>query len=212
MSDEFKIKDSGERQKFSSGMVRDVTTGKMLWHLVASGPMLRRWAQHLTSGADKYNEDNWMLASSEEEHKRFKASAFRHFMQWWLGERDEDHGAAVIFNINGAEYVKERLDKKLEEEKNAGTGGVSVLCAHVRTHGTRSGWGEAFIRSIIVEIRRAERFANSGGPLGAAPRLQEVQTADAAQCGCVEDRGASERRGTGSKIIDLASSSTSRLG
>ena len=112
MGEDFTIKDSGKRQEFASGMKRDVTTDKTLWHLVASGPMLKRWAEHLTGGAKKYEADNWMKANSADEMKRFRESAFRHFMQWFLGDRDEDHAAAVIFNINGAEYVREQLVAK----------------------------------------------------------------------------------------------------
>jgi len=107
----FAIKDSGKREKFASGMVRDVVAGKLWWSLVADGPMLQRWAVHLTKGAIKYAARNWMLADGEAEYERFKDSAFRHFMQWYLGDLDEDHAAATIFNINGAEYVKERREK-----------------------------------------------------------------------------------------------------
>jgi hypothetical protein len=106
---EFETKDSGKRVQFDSGMQRDVTDGKTLWHLVASGPMLKRWAGLLTRGAIKYDADNWMKASGEAEAKRFKESAFRHFMQWYYGGYDEDHAAAVIFNVNGFEYVNERV-------------------------------------------------------------------------------------------------------
>lgn len=109
MSD-FKTKDSGERVEFESGMVRDVTNGKILWHLVSSGPMLKRWAELLTRGAEKYSADNWMKASGEAEYNRFRESAFRHFMQWYSGDIDEDHGAAVFFNINGAEYTAGKYD------------------------------------------------------------------------------------------------------
>ncbi len=31
-------------------------------------------------------------------------------MQWYGGNTDEDHAAAVIFNINGWEYVSEKLE------------------------------------------------------------------------------------------------------
>jgi len=109
MAEEFIIKDSGERQEFASGMVRDTQEGKLLWRLIRSGPMFRRWAQHLTTGAKKYDRDNWMLANGEEELERFKDSAANHFEQWLNDERDEDHAAAVFFNINGAEYVRDRL-------------------------------------------------------------------------------------------------------
>ena len=107
--DEFVTKDSGARQLFASGMQRDITTGKVQWRLVYSGPMLARWAGLLTRGAEKYDADNWMKASGREELDRFRDSAARHFAQWMAGETDEDHAAAVFFNINGAEYVKSRL-------------------------------------------------------------------------------------------------------
>lgn len=116
---DYETKDSGERQYWPSGMQRDVTEGKLKWHLVASGPMLERWAGLMTRGADKYDDDNWMKASSPEERERFRASAFRHFMQWYNGDTDEDHAAAVVFNINGAEYVNGQI-----EGDGAGTGQV----------------------------------------------------------------------------------------
>lgn len=71
--------------------------------------MLERWAQHLTDGAKKYDPRNWMLASTPEEMERFRESSFRHYMQWFYGHTDEDHAAAVFFNINGTEYTKCRL-------------------------------------------------------------------------------------------------------
>lgn len=103
------IKDSGERMTFSTGMVRDVTIDKINWALVADGPMLERWAKHLTGGAQKYTPRNWMFAATKEEMERFRESSFRHYMQWYYGDVDEDHAAAVFFNINGTEYTKCRL-------------------------------------------------------------------------------------------------------
>lgn len=100
------IKDSGARQQFAGGMVRDITEGKINYALVADGPMLQRWAQHLTTGAKKYAKRNWMLAQGQEEYDRAKESAFRHFMQWFNSETDEDHASAVFFNINEVEYLK----------------------------------------------------------------------------------------------------------
>lgn len=105
----FQVKDSGKRQQFESGMVRDVTEGKTDFSLILDGPMFDRWAIHLTKGAQKYSKRNWMLAAGAGEYERFKESALRHFLQWYRGETDEDHAAAVMFNINGAEYVKEKL-------------------------------------------------------------------------------------------------------
>lgn len=109
--DEFQIKDSGKREVFAGGMERDTTEGKINWCLVADGPMLRRWAQHLTTGAKKYAKRNWMKAEGEVELERARESAFRHFMQWYYGDRDEDHASAAFFNINEAEFIREQKEK-----------------------------------------------------------------------------------------------------
>lgn len=105
----FEIKDSGERTQFESGMVRDTATDKIDYSLALDGPMFKRLAEHLTKGAKKYSKRNWMQASGQAELDRFRESALRHFLQWFNGETDEDHAAAVLFNINGAEFVKERM-------------------------------------------------------------------------------------------------------
>jgi len=105
----FETKDSGQREVFESGMHRDTTEGKVRYDLAVDGPLFKRYAELMTRGAVKYDARNWMQANSAEELERFRQSAFRHFMQWFLGDTDEDHAAAVVFNINGAEYVKDRL-------------------------------------------------------------------------------------------------------
>lgn len=102
--------------EFESGMQRDTTEGKINYLLVRDGPMFRRFAIHLTKGAEKYDPRNWMKAEGESELERFRESAARHFEQWLAGDRDEDHAAAVIFNINGAEYVREKLEAKPSEQ------------------------------------------------------------------------------------------------
>jgi hypothetical protein len=101
--------DSGERQEFSSGMKRDSKTSKTRYDLVDM-PMFKRWAELMGRGAEKYGDNNWKKAESWEELDRFKESAFRHFMQWFLEEnQEEDHAAAVFFNIAGVEHVKSKI-------------------------------------------------------------------------------------------------------
>lgn len=107
----FEIKQGGERKTFETGMQRDVDENKIMWSLVYDGPMLTRYATHLTGGARKYSARNWMKAATAEEMERFRESAARHFAQWMAGDRDEDHMAAVVFNMNGMEYVRERLQR-----------------------------------------------------------------------------------------------------
>ena len=104
----FITKDSGKRVEFKSGMRRDTNEGKARYDLVYE-PMLTRWAELMARGAEKYGENNWMLANSEEEMTRFKASAARHFVQWLRGDVDEDHASAVFFNVSAVEMLKEKL-------------------------------------------------------------------------------------------------------
>ena len=100
------IKDSGARVESPSGMFRDVEDGKVDYTLVLDGPMFERWAVHLTKGAIKYDKRNWMKADSLDELTRSERSAIRHTIQWLRGDLDEDHAAAIFFNVNLAEFIK----------------------------------------------------------------------------------------------------------
>lgn len=117
----YTTKDSGKRQNYDSGMRRDTQEGKPRYDLVIAldheHDMITRWAELMERGATKYGERNWEKANSGEELNRFKASAMRHMMQWFKGQDDEDHAAAVMFNINAVEYLKEKLDGKKRAQK-----------------------------------------------------------------------------------------------
>jgi dATP/dGTP diphosphohydrolase, N-terminal len=105
----YETKDSGQRQQFETGMVRDIQTNKPRYDLV-DWPMIRRWAELMQRGAIKYGEHNWKKAATQEELDRFRASALRHMVQWFNGDTDEDHAAACFFNLAGAEMVKAKLN------------------------------------------------------------------------------------------------------
>lgn len=107
---DFETKDSGQREEFPSGMVRDTQDNKPRYDLIDE-PMLTRWALLMMRGAIKYGEDNWRKADSQEELKRFQASGFRHFIQWIRGDEDEDHAAAVFYNIAAYEATKRKLER-----------------------------------------------------------------------------------------------------
>ena len=108
---DFITKDSGKRKEFPNGMVRDTAENKTRYDLIDM-PMLKRWADLMARGAKKYGERNWEKAETPDTLERFKESALRHMFQWFNGEEDEDHGAAVFFNIAGAEMVKRKLKVK----------------------------------------------------------------------------------------------------
>jgi hypothetical protein len=94
MAKEFEIKDSGQRQSFDTGAVRDTQEGKPRYDLIPH-TALRRIAMHYAKGAKKYNEWNWAMGM---EFSRFYASMFRHLQQFAAGDTDEDHLAAICFN------------------------------------------------------------------------------------------------------------------
>ncbi len=95
MSKEFKTKDSGVREGFSGGAVRDTQDGKPRYDLIPPGP-LRRLAMLYTRGAEKYDEYNWTKGIPT---SRCVASLLRHVFQFIDGDTDEDHGAAILFNM-----------------------------------------------------------------------------------------------------------------
>jgi hypothetical protein len=106
---EYVTKDSGIREAYETGMVRDSQEGKprfdLLWaeHVPFTEQFLTRVAGLAQRGADKYGERNHERSRTQEELSRFRASALRHLMQWIAGETDEDHMAAVVMNLFMAE-------------------------------------------------------------------------------------------------------------
>lgn len=58
----------------------------------------------------KANNRNWEQANGQEELDRMKASALRHAEQWFHGETDEDHAAAIFFNVMAYETTKYKME------------------------------------------------------------------------------------------------------
>lgn len=114
----FETKDSGERKDFKSGFRRDVNTDKPRYDLIPH-EMLTRLAELYGRGAIKYGERNWQLAdkNTPEEINRFKESAYRHFIQWFRGDVDEDHLSAVVFNLFAHEWINEYKEESVNNEK-----------------------------------------------------------------------------------------------
>lgn len=111
--DEF---DEPSRVQFQGGGMRDSQTGKPRFDLLIPEGMpfdrqyLTRCARLLAKGADHYEDRNWEKFGDQEALDRARSSAFRHFMQWFMGEQDEDHAASVFFNIQAAEYIAWKLE------------------------------------------------------------------------------------------------------
>lgn len=90
----FVTKDSGKREQFETGSQRDTQHGKPRYDLIPPLP-LKRIAELYARGAEKYGDHNWALGQPV---SRMAASMERHLQSWRLGEHDEDHLAALVFN------------------------------------------------------------------------------------------------------------------
>jgi hypothetical protein len=118
----FETLDSGRRAEYASGMVRDSDAGKARFDLLVAegvpyeGQFLARVAALMQRGAVKYCDRNWERADSAVEVERFRSSAFRHLMQWMAGEIDEDHAAAVVFNLLAAETTRFKMERATASE------------------------------------------------------------------------------------------------
>lgn len=109
----FEVKDSGARQSFDTGAVRDTNEGKGCFDLI-SPIFLKRLACQLQAGAAKYSSRNWEAGMPV---TRCFDSAVRHLYSHLEGERSEDHLAAAAFNIMAIIHVEEMVKRgKLPHE------------------------------------------------------------------------------------------------
>lgn len=114
----FTTKDSGAREEYDSGMKRDTEEGKPRFDLLFpldvpyDAQMITRLADLMARGAKKYDARNWEQADSDIELARYRSSALRHLIQWITGETDEDHAAAVLFNVLAHESIKYKIGIK----------------------------------------------------------------------------------------------------
>ena len=104
------IKDSGERTKFASGAVRDMSDGKgdmasIPWEAVL------RLSRHYENGAKKYCRWNYKKGINL---SSYIDSACRHLAKYQCGCDDEDHLAAAAFNILGAMFVEEKQPELID--------------------------------------------------------------------------------------------------
>ena len=89
------IKDSGERQEFSTGARRDIQEGKGRYDLLPFHA-IERISKIFEGGAIKYGEDNYRRGIPL---RRYLDSALRHLCKAAQGQDDEDHFAQAVWNI-----------------------------------------------------------------------------------------------------------------
>lgn len=107
---EYEIKTEGAIIPRASGMTREDKSHKIRYDLIPHF-LLYRLAMVYTKGAKNHEPRNWEKASTEEDLDLFVQGAWRHFMQFLKGEVDEDHFAALMFNLAGIVLVREKLGR-----------------------------------------------------------------------------------------------------
>lgn len=103
------VKDSGKRQEFPTGSVRDTSAGKGRFDL-RSPVAAERIARHLENGAVKYGDRNW---EKGQPLMRYLDSAMRHLNKHVEGHRDEDHLAAAVWNLEGVIHTETMIMRGL---------------------------------------------------------------------------------------------------
>lgn len=103
------LKDSGTREQFNTGAVRDAAEGKGRFDLLPFYG-LRIVAQQMEAGAKKYSERNWEKGMPL---SRFSNSADNHLHKFIAGFDDEPHLAAAIWNLLCLAEGQERIRRGL---------------------------------------------------------------------------------------------------
>jgi len=101
------VVDSGAREEFPTGSVRDVHEGKGRFDLLPPHA-ITRLAQHFENGAVKYGDRNW---EKGQPLSRFLDSALRHVFKYLGGSRGEDHLAAAAWNILACIETEYRIEQ-----------------------------------------------------------------------------------------------------
>ena len=101
------MKDSGKREHFDTGAVRENAPDKGRYDLI-SPIMLKRLALVMERGAKKYSSRNWEMGMPLH---RYIDAALRHISQYLEGMRDEDHLGQAIFNVMACIHTEELIKR-----------------------------------------------------------------------------------------------------
>ena len=151
MTKDYEIIDSGAREQFSTGSVRDIQEGKGRFDLL---PWNAMWllAIHFEKGCKKYGENNW---TKGQPLKVYANSALRHIAKWLMGWTDEDHLVAAGWNIICAIATREWINEgKLPAE----------LALNGEALETRKGpFPPIMPDDLDTLVREGEPYTTSGG-------------------------------------------------
>jgi len=94
---------------FDTGAQRDTGDGKLRMSLIPQQELKRVMKRYL-DGAEKYGENNWMNGMPL---SVYYDCAHRHLEAWWRGENDEDHAAAVVWNMLCAMWTETKVTSSI---------------------------------------------------------------------------------------------------
>ena len=100
------IKDSGKRQNFNTGAVRDTNENKGDFSQLPYYTLLQL-AKHYEAGGKKYQKNNWRKGIPI---SRYFDSAQRHLAKYAMGFEDEFHIRAALWNIASLMETKKRIE------------------------------------------------------------------------------------------------------
>ena len=83
----------------TNGMIRENKDKKLNFFSYFTVEGLTRYADHMKLGEIKHGRANWMKGGYPKDE--YLQSALRHLLRLQAGDTDEDHCAAVIFNMFG---------------------------------------------------------------------------------------------------------------
>jgi hypothetical protein len=106
------IDDSGQRIYYGeNAAMREPTDGKGRFDLITPFG-LTRIAKWYELGSKKYTDRNWEKGMP---FSRYTDSAFRHLVKWMIGMKDEDHLAAIAWNIMAIMHHQELEQSHLDD-------------------------------------------------------------------------------------------------
>ena len=103
-----------QNRQFTTGAQRDTGDGKLRLSLLPVDEMNRVLKRYL-DGAEKYGENNWMKGMPL---SVYYDSAYRHLQAWWSGDNQEDHAAAVVWNMLCAMWTENNAGKPHSEHQD----------------------------------------------------------------------------------------------
>lgn len=110
---ELPMNPDSEQRVFDTGAVRGGDPEKRLYRPDLISPFaLWRLSRWLGLGALKYSERNWEKGMPD---SVLWESLMRHVVKWWMGSRDEDHLAAIMFNVMALMHFEETGQPELRD-------------------------------------------------------------------------------------------------